>query len=89
MGHGKNQKGQTMIYKALHRRLEIEQKEPLKSKVDSGDTVMKQIGLYRITISNFKSIILEMEYVFDRCWKTQNDRQEEFEYTKGVIRIRI
>ena len=30
MGHGKNQKGQTMIYKALHRRLEIEQNEPLK-----------------------------------------------------------
>ena len=26
----KNQKGQTMIYKALHRRLEIEQNEPLK-----------------------------------------------------------
>jgi hypothetical protein len=25
MGHGKNPKGQTMIYKALHRRLEIEQ----------------------------------------------------------------
>jgi hypothetical protein len=40
-GSWKNPKGKTMIYKALHRRLEIEQKEPLKSKVDSGDTVMK------------------------------------------------
>jgi hypothetical protein len=29
MGHGKNPKGQIMIYKALHRRLEIEQSKPL------------------------------------------------------------
>jgi hypothetical protein len=52
-------------------------------------SVMTLIGLYRITMSNFKYIILEIGICIRQVLEKTNDRQEEFEDTKGVIRIRI
>ena len=40
-------------------------------------------------MSNFKYIILEIGICIRQVLEKTNDRQEEFEDTKGVIRIRI
>jgi hypothetical protein len=49
-------KGQTMIYKTLHRKLKIEQQKPTKTDLTNFDGVFSLIPLFKHTYSSYSHL---------------------------------